>query len=119
MESFEVQVGGGRLVDSELIPVATVADTGLLRLVMPESLLRGLKVSSAEYHTFTDANGGEVECGHGVARFGIYGWEYPCPVVFGLEGQYILGVTNLQIFNLQFNPHKGEFDCEAIAPDAG
>ena len=106
LESFEVQVGVGRVGDGELIPVSATVDTGAPHSVMPESLLRGLGVSPAEYHTFTDADGGKVECGYGVARFVLDGREYPCPVVFGPEGQYMLGVTSLQIFNLQFDPPK-------------
>lgn len=106
MEALEVQVGIGRLGGGELIPVSATVDAGAPHSVMPDSLLRGLGVSPTEYHTFRDGDGGAVECGYGVVRLVLDGREYPCPVVFGPEGQYMLGVTSLQIFNLQFDPPK-------------
>ena len=56
MESFEVEVGVGRVGDGELIPVSATVDTGAPHSVMPESLLRGLGVSPAEYHTLIMAD---------------------------------------------------------------
>lgn len=103
MRTLEVQVGVGRLDGGELTPVSATVDTGAAHCVMPESLLRGLGLTPAEYHTFTGKDGQAVECGYGIARLSINGREYPCPVLFGPEGQYALGRISLQIFNLKID----------------
>ena len=97
---FEVTVGLGRLGDGELTPVTAMVDTGAAHSVMPDSLLRQLGVAPIEYRPFTIADGNEVEYGFGMARLSIEGREFPCPVLFGAEGQFLLGATSLQIFHL-------------------
>ncbi len=104
MGAFEVTVGVGRLGDGELTPVMAMVDTGAAHSVMPESLLKRLGLTPMEYRPFAIADGSEVEYGYGMALFGIKGREFPCPVVFGVEGQYLLGATSLQIFNLMVDP---------------
>lgn len=96
-------MGVGRLEGGELTPVPATVDTGAAHCVMPESLLRGLGLVPAEYHTVTGKDGSKAQCGYGMARLGIGGREYPCPVLFGPEGQYVLGKIGLQIFNLQID----------------
>ena len=103
MRTLEVQVGVGRLEGGELTLVSATVDTGAAYCVMPESLLRGLGLAPAEYHTVTGKDGGKTQCGYGMARLGIDGREYPCPVLFGPEGQYVLGKIGLQIFNLKID----------------
>ena len=39
-----------------------------------------------------------------MARFGIDGREWPCPVIFGPDDEYLLGATTLEIFNLMVDP---------------
>ncbi len=100
MGAFEVTVGLGRVGGGELTPVTAMVDTGAAHSVMPDSMLKRLGLTPIEYRPYTIADGSEVEYGYGMARFGIEGREFPCPVVFGAEEQFLLGATTLQIFNL-------------------
>ena len=93
-------MGLGRVGGGELTPVTAMVDTGAAHSVMPDSMLKRLGLTPIEYRPYTIADGSEVEYGYGMARFGIEGREFPCPVVFGAEEQFLLGATTLQIFNL-------------------
>ena len=104
MGLFEVEVGLGRMGAAELTPVTALVDTGAAHSVMPDSMLSQHNISPQEYRPFTIADGIEVEFGYGMALFGIDGREFPCPVIFGAEGQFLLGATTLQIFNLMVDP---------------
>ena len=97
-------MGLGRIGDGELTPVTALVDTGAAHSVMPESLLTRLGLTPIEYRSYTIADGSEVEYGYGMARFGIEGREFPCPVIFGIDEQFLLGATTLQIFNLMVDP---------------
>ena len=99
-------MGLGRIGDGELTPVTALVDTGAAHSVMPESLLTGLGLTPIEYRPYTIADGSEVEYGYGMARFGIEGREFPCPVIFGIDDQFLLGATTLQIFNLMVDPSE-------------
>ena len=119
MGAFEVTVGIGRLGEGELTPVTAMVDTGAAHSVMPESVLRRMGLVPIEYRPFAIADGTEVEYGYGMARFGIDGREFPCPVIFGPEDQYLFGATSLQIFNLKVDPVeekliRREFRARAI-----
>ena len=104
MGMFEIQVGVGQLADGELIPVTAMVDTGAAHSLMPESLLRRLGLRPLETFLYSVADGRQVEYGYGMARFGIVGREFHCPVIFGPEGQYLFGATSLRIFNLMVDP---------------
>lgn len=106
MGLFEVNVGLGRTGAAELTPVTALVDTGAAHSVMPDSLLTHLGISLLEFRTFVIADGREIEYGHGMAKFGIEGREFPCPVVFGADEQYLLGATTLRIFNLMVDPSE-------------
>ena len=107
MGLFEVQAGVGRMGANETAPVTALVDTGAAHSVMPESLLKGLGLSPLEYRPYSIADGSEVEYGYGIARFAFEGREFPCPVIFGSEDQFLLGATTLQIFNLMVDPAEG------------
>ena len=104
MGLFGVTVGVGRIGAAELTPVTALVDTGAAHSVMPESLLAKHGVAPLEYRFFGIAGGSEVEYGYGMAQFGIDGREFPCPVIFGVDGEFLLGATTLQIFNLMVDP---------------
>ena len=106
MGLFEVTVGIGRMGAAELTPVTALVDTGAAHSVMPNSLLQQHGISPLEFRPYTIADGSEVEYGYGMALFGIDGREFPCPVIFGIEGQFLLGATTLQIFNLMVDPSE-------------
>ena len=96
--------GGG---DLEMIPEALV-DTGSTHTMLPESLLTYLHVEPREYELWEFADGDTKEMGFGVARISIEGREWPCPVIFGPEDQYLVGATTLQIFSLMVDPEGEE-----------
>ena len=104
MGIFEVQVDVGRMGAAETAPVTALVDTGAAHSVMPESLLKRLGLKPLEYRPYSIADGSEVEYGYGIARFAYEGREFPCPVIFGAEGEFLLGATTLQIFNLMVDP---------------
>lgn len=104
MGLFEVQVGVERMGAGETAPVAALVDTGADHWVMPESLLKRLGLTPLEYRPYSMADGGQVEYGYGIARFANEGREFPCPVIFGSEDQFLLGATTLKIFNLMVDP---------------
>ena len=72
--------------------------------MMPESLLESLRLTPLETQSFVLADGRKVEYGYGMARIAIEGKERPCPVIFGPEGNYLLGASTLEIFDLVVDP---------------
>ena len=104
MGTFTVTIGIGHPRGGDLTPVSAMVDTGAVHSMMPKSLLARLSLTPLELIRYTLADGREVEYGYGMARFGIDGREWPCPVIFGPEGEYLLGATTLEIFNLMADP---------------
>ena len=100
MGLFEVAVGIGPFDGSDLTPVSALVDTGAAHSMMPESFLLRLQLEPLERQQFVLADGTRVEYGYGMARFGIGDRERPCPVIFGPEGNHLLGASTLEIFNL-------------------
>ena len=95
--------GGG---DFESIHDALV-DTGAAHTMLPDSLLRYLHIEPREYDSWELADGSFKEMGFGMARISIDGRDWPCPVIFGPEDQYLVGATTLEIFSLMVDP-EGE-----------
>ena len=104
MGAFEATIGIGNPAGGDLVPVEAMVDTGAAHSMMPESLLSRLRLAPSERLRYTLADGREVEYGYGMARFGIDGREWPCPVIFGPDDEYLLGATTLEIFNLMADP---------------
>ena len=78
-----------------------LVDTGATYTVLPETLLRErVGVSPTRQMTFTFADGREVSMPVGDARVQVNRLEAACPLVFGEEGQYLLGATTLQSLGL-------------------
>ena len=97
-------MGVGRMGTAELNSVTALVDTGTAHSIMPELLLEKHGIAPLEYGIFTIVGGSEVEYGYGMALSDIDGREFPCPVIFGADGQFLLGATTLQIFNLMVDP---------------
>ena len=72
--------------------------------MLPASFLANLRIQPKEQQHFTIADGSEVLFGYGMARIAIDDREWPCPVIFGPEDQYLLGATTLEIFGLAVDP---------------
>ena len=102
--TFSVEIGVGNLDRGPMTRVLAMADTGSFNSMLPDSLLRRLGLEPVERETYVLADGSEVEYGLGMARIGIDGREWHCPVVFAPDGQYLLGATTLEIFRLMVDP---------------
>ena len=104
MSMFKVDVGVGNLDGGDLAPVQPVVDTGAAHSMLPESLMTQLRIEPREHLRFILADGTRVRYGYGFARFSIDGDERPCPVIFGPDGNYLLGASTLEAFNLVVDP---------------
>ena len=104
VSTFSVEIGVGNFDNAPMTRVLAMVDTGSFNSMLPASLLRRLGLEPLERETYTMADGSEVEYGLGMARFGIDEREWHCPVVFGPDGQYLLGATTLEIFRLMVDP---------------
>ena len=104
MGILEVKIGLGRIEGGDLAPLTAMVDTGAAHSMIPESLLARLRLTPLETQNFVLADGRKVEYGFGMARFAIEGRERPCPVIFGPEGNFLVGASTLEIFNLVVDP---------------
>ena len=104
MGTFSVTVGVGGPNGSGLAEVSATVDTGATHTMLPRSLLTQLNIEASDRREFIMADGSEVSWGFGQARIALDGKEWICPVVFGPEGQYLLGATTLETFNLMADP---------------
>ena len=104
MSMFKVDMGVGHLDGGDLAPVRSIVDTGAAHSMLPASLMAQLRIEPREEHGFILANGSRVRYGFSFARFSIDGDERPCPVIFGLEGNYLLGASALESYNLLVDP---------------
>ena len=104
MSMFKVDVGVGSLDGGDLAPVSPVVDTGAAHSMLPSSLMAQLRIEPRQRLGFILADGSRVRYGYGFARFSIDGDERPCPVIFGPEGNYLLGASTLEAYNLVVDP---------------
>ena len=104
MGVFKVDIGVGHPDGGDLAPVTATVDTGASHSMMPDSLLAGLGMTPIERDEYILADGSIVEYGLGLARFAVSGREFPCPVIFGPEEEYLLGATTLETFNFMADP---------------
>ena len=104
MSMFKVDMGVGNLDGGDLAPVQPVVDTGAAHSMMPASLLEQLRIEPREQLGFILADGSRVRYGYSFARFSIGDDTRPCPVIFGPEGNHLLGASALEIFNLVVDP---------------
>lgn len=105
---FKAAIAVGHPDGGDLSPVNPIVDTGAAHSMLPESLLTWLNIAPLEYPEFILADGSSVAYGFGIARFRIDRRERPCPVIFGPEGNCLLGASALAIFNLLVDPHRKE-----------
>ena len=81
--------------------VDALVDTGATYAVLPASLLRDRVGVRPETHlVFTFANGDQQRLPVGQASFRYGDTEATSRVVFGSEGQFLLGATTLQTLGL-------------------
>lgn len=108
MGIFTVELGVGHPAGGDLAPVDAVVDTGAAHSMLPESLLDSLRVPPRRQLDFIRADGRPVHYGFGMARFRLDDRERPCPVIFGPDGNYLLGASTLEFFNLVVDPAGGQ-----------
>ena len=104
MGTFYVDIGVGHPLGGDFLPVSALVDTGSTHSVMPESLLASLSLAPLQRRTYRIADGTFIQRDVAEARFRIYEEERTCPVIFGPEGQYLLGATTLEVFDLMVDP---------------
>ena len=108
MGVFAVDLGVGGPGSGELTWVSAMVDTGAAHSLLPAALLTRLGLTPLERFAYELADGRAVEYDYGMARMGLNGSpERYCPVLFGPEGQYLVGATTLEIFNLLVDPVAG------------
>ena len=101
MGTFTARIGVSN--SSGRVPewVDALVDTGATFTVLPASLLRErVGVTPTRQMTFTFADGRERPMPVGEARLFVNGMDAVSSVVFGNEGQYLLGATALQELGL-------------------
>ncbi len=101
MGTFSVHIGVSDGNGGSIRWVDVLADSGATYTVLPDSLLRELiGVQPQEHLNFTLADGRQKLLPVGEARLSVEDREATNRVVFGEEGQYLLGATTLQVFGL-------------------
>lgn len=85
--------------------VSALVDTGAAYSVLPSALLTRLGIVPSESgHRFRLADGRRVEYDIGIVLLTIAGQTEICEVIFGSDGQYLLGANALETFALAVNP---------------
>ena len=108
MGIFSVTVRVGHPEGGDLVPVTAMVDTGSTHTVLPNSLLESLSIQRRATRNIRIADGSRVQFGYGTALIAINDEQWPCPVIFGPENQFLLGATTLETFDLTVDPMDGE-----------
>ena len=102
--TFNIIIGVAATPQENPLRVTATVDTGATHTMLPASLLYRLGVQSTNSETFRLANGQPMTSPTGMAHISIGDTNWPCPVIFGPEDQYLLGATTLQNFSLVVDP---------------
>ena len=108
MGLFTVTIGVGHLDGGDLVEVSALVDTGAYHTMLPASLLAQLQVRPFAEQIFEFADGNEESLGVGLARIAWQDKEFPCPVVFGAEGKYLMGASTLESLDLMVDPRRNK-----------
>ncbi len=96
MGTFRVQFGVNNGNGGPTEWVEALADTGAVYTMLPASLLGELGVKPKRFMEFSFANAERETLPVGEARFIAEGQDAVSQVIFGAEGQYLLGAVTLQ-----------------------
>ena len=102
--TFRVPLTVGNLVTGATETVNALVDTGATYSMIPASVLRRLGIEPTRSRRFRIASGERVEHQTALAFFETGGYEGEARVVFGPEGQYLLGATTLEDMLLVVDP---------------
>ena len=95
MGIFRVPLEIGNPVNQRTETVEALVDTGAVFSMAASSLLQTLGIEPVRRDSFRTATGETVEYATGWASFSTEGQSGQARVVFGPEGQFLLGVTTL------------------------
>jgi clan AA aspartic protease len=84
--------------------VMALVDTGAVHTMLPADLMQRLNIEPVTTRRLTFANGESQMLPVGLARIGINGERWPCPVIFSTQDEFLLGATTLEIFDLVVDP---------------
>lgn len=86
-----------------------LVDTGARYALLPKKILQELRITSADKARFKTADGRIIARELGKAVILLRGKRRTVPVIFGEETDAaVLGVTTLEIFDLEVSPLTGE-----------
>ena len=85
-----------------------LVDSGAVYSVMPTSILAKLGIKPVDRQSFSLANGEVIEKAIGNAHFEYQGKRRSSPVVFGVEGIYLLGAVTLESLGMILDPINRE-----------
>ena len=102
--TFRVSLKVGNLTTGATETVNALVDTGATYSTIPASVLERLDIVPARTRRFRIASGERVEFQTAMAYFEAGGYEGEARVVFGPEGQYLLGATTLEDMLLVVDP---------------
>ncbi len=106
MGVFRVPLQVGNPVNQQTETVDALVDTGAVYSMVPSSLLRHLGIETVETITFEIANGDTVDYETGWASFSLEGRRGMARVIFGPEGDSLLGATTLEDLRLMPDPYN-------------
>ncbi len=104
MGAFYVPVEVGSTVTQSHVTVEAMVDTGAIYSMKPTSLLQELGLEPGEVITFDIANGEQVDYPTSWATFVVDGRRGMARVIFGPEGEHLLGATTLEDLRLMDDP---------------
>ena len=104
MGTFNVDLRIGALDFSAWETVSALADTGAIYSMAPASLLRRLGVEPEESVEFELAGGDIVQYETGYAAFAVMDRVGRARVIFGPDGEYLMGATTLEDLALMVDP---------------
>jgi clan AA aspartic protease len=105
-----LEIGVGNPAEPEVTkPVEFLVDSGAIYSVVPEPILRELKIKPIAEQTFRLADGSKITRKKGVAIF-KYGTQVGgADVIFGEEGDHtLLGAFTLEALGLALDPLRRE-----------
>ena len=104
MGTFNVSLTVGNPTTGATETVSALVDTGATFSMIPASVLERLGIEPARPRRFRIASGERVEYQTALAYFETEGYEGEARVVFGPEGQFLLGATALEDMLLVVDP---------------
>lgn len=104
MAVFTVPIEVGNLHGGDMMGVSAVVDTGAAHTMLPESLLKQIRVDPELEKSFIFGNSSEQVMSVGFCRITWQNEKAVCPVIFGPEGKYLMGATTLEIFDVAVEP---------------